>query len=630
MRTLLMTVSLLVAVLLPGIAGASSLGLLRISLIRGDVQIRTEDTRDWVPAALNIPLGEGDSIWVPDGARVELQLRNGTFVRLDERSALDISTLTDDTCQLFLAQGRAYVKFSGNDDTQLQFDTEAATFVADRRARFRVAVFGEDNAALSSLKGEVVWEDDRGPQVVSEGSMVTVDRDGFGEFEPLRPVDEWERWNRALDNRYDSGGRGARYLPGELQPYASDLDANGRWEYDAEYGYTWWPTATVNGGWSPYREGRWVWMRGDYVWVSSEPWGWVPYHYGRWAFRPGRGWCWVPPARRDVYWGPGYVGWVSTPTYTAWVPLAPGDIYYGHGNYGRNSVNVTNVTINNTTVVTKVVYRNVNVRNAVTVVKHDDFVTGRRERTAVRDNPFLRERISIGRPNIPPQRTSVMPVVREIPVARRPPRSVFLRHGDDRRPVRPPVRDAKERWPRDNRSAPVPASPGGQRFPRQERIDNRVNIPPGRGVVPDRIGSGASAAGRPDAGRSETWRADQGRSHRPGAGNAPATTGDAGAAGEGRRKPDHLEGTSVPPSKTRPAVPTVPRGFKVLRAQSPASGRNVSGESGRGAQRGVAERQKPPASGNEKKAARGKDARKSRKPEEKKQENPPEGKENNR
>lgn len=34
-------------------AAASDLAVMRVSLIRGDVQIRTEDTADWVPASIN-------------------------------------------------------------------------------------------------------------------------------------------------------------------------------------------------------------------------------------------------------------------------------------------------------------------------------------------------------------------------------------------------------------------------------------------------------------------------------------------------------------------------------------------------------------------------------------------------
>lgn len=145
------------------------------------------------------------------------------------------------------------------------------------------------------------------------------------------------------------------------------------------------------------------------------------------------------------------MGWVQTPTYVSWVPLAPGEIYYGHGNYGPHSVNITNVNITNIQV-TRVVYKNVHVHNAVTIVHHDTFITGKRVDVKVKENPFLRERISIGRPDIKPQRATLMPVVKEIPQAKRPPEAI--------REIR--VKELKERRPfvRDkNASVLTPASP---------------------------------------------------------------------------------------------------------------------------------------------------------------------------
>ncbi len=193
----------------------------------------------------------------------------------------------------------------------------------------------------------------------------------------------------------------------------------------------------VSAGWAPYRTGRWVWIGGDYVWVSYEPWGWAPYHYGRWAHVPSFGWCWIPPTRGAVYWGPGFVGWISTPTHVSWVPLAPGEIYYGHGYYGPHSVNITNINI--TTInVNKIVYRNVRVQNAVTVIHHDTFVTGRHVDVRVKGNPFLREKIHIGRPDIRPERATAAPVFREIPQVRRPPaqiREIRVREIKERRPL---------------------------------------------------------------------------------------------------------------------------------------------------------------------------------------------------
>ena len=105
---------LLAAVLLlvPGYALASDLGYMRISLIEGDVQVKTPEAGDWGPASINGPLAEGDQIWVPEGGRVELQLNTGSFIRLDQYSALQVLSMDKDSSQFYLSQGYAYIFYA--------------------------------------------------------------------------------------------------------------------------------------------------------------------------------------------------------------------------------------------------------------------------------------------------------------------------------------------------------------------------------------------------------------------------------------------------------------------------------------------------------------------------------------
>lgn len=144
----------------------------------------------------------------------------------------------------------------------------------------------------------------------------------------------------------------------------------------------------------------------------------------------------MPPARGDVYWGPGFVGWVYTPAYISWVPLAPREIYYGHGNYGPYSVNIRTVNIN-TIATNKISYRNIQVNNAVTTLHHDTFVTGRPMKVAVKENLFMKERRVMGAPDIRPERSSFMPVVKQIPQVNRPPQRIVNRVDEKRRDNRP-------------------------------------------------------------------------------------------------------------------------------------------------------------------------------------------------
>lgn len=428
---------IVVFISLPTLSYPATLGSLRVSLLEGDVQIHTEDTGDWVPASINMPLKDGDRIWVPEGGRMELQLRDGTALRLDEKTSLDILTLEKDSYQFYLPEGRAYANFRGLRGSVLQIDTPMSSVRAFDRAIFRIDLPDDRYTDISVYQGSVYAENRDGRVRVDQDRTLAL-REGFpAELGPMGPPDEWERWNRNRNQRYAGRSAPSRYLPEELYAYSSDFEENGRWVYVRGYGQVWTPTVVVSAGWAPYRMGRWVWIRGDYVWISYEPWGWVPYHYGRWAFVPSFGWCWVPPARGAVYWGPGFVGWVRTPTHVSWVPLAPREIYYGYGYYGPHSVNITNININ-TINVGRVAYRNVRVQNAVTVIHHDTFVHGRHVEVREKENPFLREKINVGRPDIRPERTTVAPVLPEIPQIKKPPekiREIKVREIREKRPL---------------------------------------------------------------------------------------------------------------------------------------------------------------------------------------------------
>jgi hypothetical protein len=421
----------------PLCADASELGGMRFSFIRGDVQVRTEDTQDWVPASINMPLREGDRIWVPEEGMAELQTKDGSYLRLAERSALEILTLDRDSYQTYLTEGRLYGNFRGGRDSFLQVDTPASSVRAYERAKFNVDVHERGPVNVSVFQGDVNVESREGGIKVASGEVLSLGEGAYSEKSTLGSPDNWERWNYERDTKVAERRPPSRHLPDELQPYSRDFHDNGRWVHTPDYGYVWTPTVSVSVGWAPYRHGRWVWMRGDYVWVSYEPWGWVPYHYGRWFFAASIGWCWVPPVRGAVYWGPGYVGWVYTSNRVAWVPLAPREVYYGRGHYGPHSVNIANVNVTHVHV-DKVVYKNVNVTHAVTTVNHETFVRGKPAEAHVKENPFLTEKVHVGRPPIKPEKASAMPVVREVPKTKRPPepiQQVNVRELKEQRPM---------------------------------------------------------------------------------------------------------------------------------------------------------------------------------------------------
>lgn len=402
-------------------AWAAELGLVRFSLVSGDVQVQPGDGDEWVPAVANMPLADGDRIWVPEGGRAEVQIQGGVYLRLDAQSALDIIELQDESYQFYLTEGRAYINNRKGGIDHIQVDTPHASAGIFDNSLVMVDAERGGVTDVSVIRGYAMVETERGKTRVLAGNALRL-MDGSGaEISPIEPPDAWEKWNRSRDGRLSETAESLRYIPDELDDYAYDLDDNGRWYYLQEYGYVWAPRVSLTAGWSPYREGRWVWSRGNYVWISYEPWGWAPYHYGRWTFSARLGWCWVPPSRGAAWWGPGYVGWVHTPSSVAWVPLAPGEVYYGYGSFGPLSVNITNVAVPRTVVRD---YHNVRVRNAITVVHRDTFILGKKYRGGVKQNPFTAASASVGPPRFSPERETRRPVIKAISPERRPPERV--------------------------------------------------------------------------------------------------------------------------------------------------------------------------------------------------------------
>ncbi len=426
LRSAIIVVALL---LVPTYAFSAGLGWMRISLIEGDVQVKTADAGDWGPASINGPLMEGDQVWVPQGSRVELQLNSGSFVRLDQNSALQILSLDKDTSQFYLSQGHVYVYFNAPSGSAIQIDTPDASTRAFDNAIFRIDMSEEyQYTDVAVYKGYVETENQVGRTRIDAGQMLSVGQNTNGEVAPMGPTDEWEAWNKKRNDRmFARRGVSSQYLPAELSAYSYDFDSGGRWVDVPDYGHCWTPTVTVGVGWAPYRLGRWAWIGGDYVWISYDPWGWAPYHYGRWAFVVNVGWCWVPPIAGDVYWSPGYVGWVRTADYVGWVPLAPGEIYYGRGHYGRNSVNITNVNINQVNITN--VYKNVYVNNGATVVSRNTFATASPKivnvtQAVVQQRIFTKNNISVGTPAIKPTKASYFMSSKKISAAKLPPQPV--------------------------------------------------------------------------------------------------------------------------------------------------------------------------------------------------------------
>ena len=177
------------------------------------------------------------------------------------------------------------------------------------------------------------------------------------DVEPIRPPDGYDTWTDGRDHRWDSS-RSAQYLSHDVVGF-DDLDENGDWRDDSNYGHVWYPQR-VEVGWAPYHTGHWAWIDPwGYTWVDDSPWGYAPFHYGRWVSVGGR-WGWVAgPAAvqaglraraRGLRWlvaGGGIGGNVG------WFPLGPREVYvpsYPVSRAYMTQINISSTTVNTTTV----------------------------------------------------------------------------------------------------------------------------------------------------------------------------------------------------------------------------------------------------------------------------------------
>src|ERR687891_2437525 len=113
--------------------------------------------------------------------------------------------------------------------------------------------------------------------------------------------------------------------------------SGGNWIEVEGYGYGWQPdVATSDPNWRPYADGYWAYTEVGWTWVSYEDFGWATYHYGRWASLADYGWVWFPGS--DLEWGPAWVSWRTGGDYVGWAPLpprGPGITYEGRPIGGR-------------------------------------------------------------------------------------------------------------------------------------------------------------------------------------------------------------------------------------------------------------------------------------------------------
>ena len=347
-KMLAICAALAAAFLVVPASAESKARIVRLSEVRGTVQIDRTTGDGFSRAFLNLPVIEGAKLKTGKDGRAEVEFEDGSALRLAPdtevgftRLALGNSGQKLNTVQLIsgtvyadLHPKKTYDKDKSGDQFQLNFARESVAVPESAHFRLQLA---EATATLAVFKGKVNATAPAGQFDVAEKHTATIDlakdnlandslanddpakKNGFliaKNYEP-EPSDAWDRQQTDYHDRYASTAGSSI-----SSPYAygmSDLNYYGSFMSVPGYGNVWQPYF-AGANWSPYQDGGWAFYPGfGYMWVSGYPWGWMPYTYGNWAFAPGFGWVWQPGYWDSWY---GFPRVVNPPVRTR-VPTAP-------------------------------------------------------------------------------------------------------------------------------------------------------------------------------------------------------------------------------------------------------------------------------------------------------------------
>lgn len=294
-------------------------------------------------ATINSPVYPGDAAWTGSQDRAEIQIADGSLVRIDRDTELWFQALPDpyaevrDNTVLALTAGAMQIRAIVREDELFRVDTPGATVYLLDSGDYRIEVGEDGRTRVSSNRGVLEVSGDEG-SVLVRGGMTTIAYPGEIPMDPepfnTLAMDRFARWIAQRDETHRAAGK-ALYgdeelayggIPSEIRPYYGELADSGEWVYLEDHGWSWYPL-DVGARWQPYRDGYWNYGPGGWFWVSHESWGWAPYHYGRWNWAPGFGWCWSP----GRWFAGAWVDWSWGVTHIGWAPRTSWGVSVGYG-----------------------------------------------------------------------------------------------------------------------------------------------------------------------------------------------------------------------------------------------------------------------------------------------------------
>jgi hypothetical protein len=277
----------------------SKVRIVRLSEVKGEVQLDRKIDRGFESAMANLPVTEGATLKTGDGV-VEVEFEDNSTVRVGQNSLVEFPRLEllpsgAKASSIKVLQGTVYVNLlntKGNEFT-VAFGQEKLNLPPDSHIRLQLT---PSEANLAVLHGEALVETPSGSTAVGKNKTMTFNLASqtppvIAKSVAQGPLDAWDnnsvQYHKSYANATSFGNSPYAYGINDMNYYGSFINAGG-------CGSMWRPYFT-SASWDPFGNGAWAYYpSAGYSWVSPYPWGWTPYHYGSWSYCQGTGWGWQP------------------------------------------------------------------------------------------------------------------------------------------------------------------------------------------------------------------------------------------------------------------------------------------------------------------------------------------------
>src|SRR5436190_369777 len=205
----------------------------RLGEFDGKPEIQIQAADPWQPALRNTPLPQSARLQTPADAHVEIELDEGSVVRLTPDSLLELSDytrLSSGQRLTLLSLDRGMLYFTGQAARQdsLMLAVPGAQITVHRGTRLRIEA-RDQWSQIAVIEGRVRFSSPSAEMDLGEGEMARVDplnRARFYLYRELSPYDT-DRWSEQRDKVLASASSAA-HVP-DLRYGVQELDTGGTW-----------------------------------------------------------------------------------------------------------------------------------------------------------------------------------------------------------------------------------------------------------------------------------------------------------------------------------------------------------------------------------------------------------------